>query len=114
MESTKVNNPAQDQAKLVSIVSYLTIIGLIVAYVLNKKNPTQLGSFHIRQSIGFTIFSFLLTFVGFVPGIGLILAGIANIIILAGFIFCLIAAFKEQEKELPFVGAMFQKWFSQI
>ncbi|MHC5201537.1 DUF4870 domain-containing protein [Myroides sp. LJL119] len=114
MENTKTQSLTQDQGKLVAIISYLTIIGLVVAYILNKKNPTQLGSFHIRQSIGFTIVGFLLTFVGFVPAIGMILSGIANLIILVAFIYCLIAAFKQQEKELPIVGGMFQKWFTFV
>ena len=45
------------EAKNLAIISYLTIIKLILALVLN--NPKQeLASFHIRQYLGIFLFGF--------------------------------------------------------
>ena len=49
--------------KVVALVSYLTIIGWIVALILNSNNKSDLGSFHVRQSLGIILTGFVLGFV---------------------------------------------------
>ena len=36
----------------VAILSYITIIGFIVAIILHGNKKTSLGSFHLRQALG--------------------------------------------------------------
>lgn len=103
-----------DQGKTVAIVSYLTIIGLLVALLMNKNNPTALGRFHIRQSIGITAAALFLGCVSFIPGVGEILGKVVGIIVLFAVILGILAAVNQQEKGLPVVGPLFQKWFSMI
>ncbi|MHC5354799.1 DUF4870 domain-containing protein [Myroides sp. LJL115] len=103
-----------DQGKTTAIISYLTLIGLIIAYFMNKNNPSKLASFHIRQSLGLNIVCFLAGFLGYVPVVGGILSPIIGIASLVAVIYCIIAAFKSEEKQLPIVGGMFQDWFSKI
>ena len=101
--------------KTVAIVSYLTLIGFIVAIVLNSNKKTKLGAFHLRQALGL-----LLTFVGivvcdivlaFIPILGwlAILALWVAIVVLV--ILGLVSAIKGEMKPVPVIGPMYQKWF---
>lgn len=114
MEKTKLNLATTDQGKTVAILSYLTIIGLVVSYVMNNSNPSSLGRFHIRQSIGMTITAIVSGVVAYIPGVGGILSSILGIVVLIAFIIALISAINGKEKELPIVGAYYQKWLSSI
>ena len=49
-----------DQSKVVAIVSYITIIGWIIALILNQSKKTELGSFHVRQALLLWICWFIL------------------------------------------------------
>jgi len=35
-----------DNAKLIAILSYITLVGWIIAIVLNSQSKTKLGSYH--------------------------------------------------------------------
>ncbi len=41
-----------DNGKTVAIIAYITLIGWIIALVMNNGNKTALGSYHVRQSLG--------------------------------------------------------------
>ncbi|WP_400263217.1 DUF4870 domain-containing protein [Sphingobacterium sp. SG20118] len=114
MDKNKMNLGDANQGKTVAIVSYLTLIGLVAALVMNNSNPTSLGRFHIRQSIGITVFAMALGTLSFIPGIGGILSKVAGIIVLIALVLGILAAVNKQEKEVPVVGQFFQKWFSMI
>jgi hypothetical protein len=42
---------AKSRARLVAVLSYISIIGWIIALIMNEGNRSALGSFHIRQSL---------------------------------------------------------------
>lgn len=89
--------------KIISIVSYLFLIGWIVALVLN--NPKQhLASFHIRQSLGIILLSIVLSFI---PVIGWIVS-------LVIWIIGLMSAVNGEEKPVPVIGEQFQMWFKGL
>lgn len=96
-----------DNAKIVAIVSYITIIGWIVALILNSQKKSKLGSYHIRQ----TLLLYLLTFVFMIiPVIGWIL----NIAVFILWIMGLISAINEEEKPIPIIGEYAQDWFKSL
>ena len=49
-----------EQGKQTAIVSYLTIIGTIIAIFMNNETKNSFASFHIRQALGIFITFFLL------------------------------------------------------
>lgn len=62
-----------DNGKTVAIVSYLSIIGWVIAFVMHGNNKTPLGAYHLRQtitlfivSIGIWILGMILAFVPFI------------------------------------------------
>lgn len=112
-----------DPGKTVAILSYCTLIGFIIALVMNgdQKNKSDLGVFHIRQSLGIFVTSFSMMIISFIfmfiPFIGWMISILINIAYLGIFIFWimgLIAAINAERKAVPVLGDMYQKWFSGI
>jgi len=93
--------------KTVAILSYITIIGWIVALVLHGNNKTQLGAYHLRQSLGLFICMFILAWI---PLVGWIL----NIVLFAFLIVGLIYAVQGEQKPVPLIGDFFQNIFSGL
>jgi uncharacterized membrane protein len=93
--------------KNVAIIAHLTLIGWIIAMVMNSGNRNELASFYIRQMLGLMLVAFLLSFV---PIVGWIL----NLGMLALWIISLMGAFEGQKKMVPIFGEYFQDWFKSV
>lgn len=105
--STKQNIKKKDQAKLVAILSYITIIGWVIALVLNMNQKTKLGSFHLRQALIIVLAGMV---VMWIPLVGWLL----GIILFVLWIIGLIGAINGQEKEIPIIGKYAQDWFKGL
>lgn len=92
--------------KVIGIVSYLTIIGWIVAIVLNNPKD-DLASFHIRQSLGIILMGVVASIL---PFLNLVLWIIPLIAWIIGFI----GALQGEKKLVPYVGEYFQDWFKSL
>src|SRR5215469_8543094 len=44
--------PAANEDKTAAILSYITLIGFIAAIIMHSSKKTQLGAFHLRQTLG--------------------------------------------------------------
>lgn len=99
--------------KTISIISYITIIGWIIALVMN--NPKQsLASFHIRQMAGILIFGIALSLLNYVPMMGGLLRSIGGILVFIMWILGFISAIQGEEKPIPIIGEYFQDWFKSL
>ena len=92
---------------LVGVLSYITLIGWIVALILNLNGRTSLGSFHIRQALFLGLVSMVLMFI---PVIGWFLQVVVLIFAIMGIIY----AAQGKETELPLIGATAQKLFKGL
>lgn len=102
-----------EKGKSAAIVAYLTIIGTIIAYFMNNETKNTFASFHIRQALGIHITYFLLgAFVSIFDSWMVTYAFWIFIIILWGY--GLMTAIQGEQKEVPLMGAQFQKWFSTV
>lgn len=106
--------------KTLSIISYITIIGWIIAYVNYNKLAVKdsLTKFHLKQALGIAILgialSIVLTIIGMVvPTLASILS-LANLGILALWILGIINANNQQEIPVPVVGRLFTDKFDFI
>ncbi len=79
--------------KTTSIVAYITWIGLLVAYLAGDKEGAK---FHINQALVILLFSLL----SVIPCIG----WIWGIFMIVCWVMGLIAAVKQEEKEVPLIG----------
>ncbi|WP_333862395.1 hypothetical protein [Sphingobacterium sp.] len=114
MERSPIQKVTSNDGKTIAIISYLTIIGLVAAIIMNSKEKTALGQFHIRQSIGISVTGMALGLLRFVPGIGGIAISIVGLLLLVALILGLMSAFSGERKPLPFIGEKYQEWFNMI
>ncbi len=97
-----------EAGKNVAIIAHLTLIGWIIALIMNSGDKkTEYGSFYIRQILGLAIMALVL---GFIPVIGWIL----NIGVIILWVISLVNAFSGSEKPIPGVGPLFQSWFAGL
>ncbi|MBT8296533.1 MAG: hypothetical protein KJO51_08960 [Gramella sp.] len=101
------------QAKTTAVVAYITIIGTIIAYFMNLEPKDKFASFHIRQAFGINITFYL---IGALMGLfdqGFII-GAFYVFFFVLWGYGVIMAIKGEEREVPILGPLFQKWFSTI
>ncbi len=130
MENEQTNQPidtsndGQVQDGTVGIIAYITLIGFIIAIVLNNDKSgadKKFGAFHLRQSLGLIIFTVGLYIVLMILSAILIsiswrmlsVVSLMSMIlwlgILALVILGIVNAANKQEKELPLIGGMTSK-----
>lgn len=86
--------------KTTGIISYITIIGWIIAYCAGDKEGAK---FHLNQSLVLWISNIILGVLGYVPIIRYVV-WIGSIFLIVCWVLGLINACKEEEKELPLIG----------
>lgn len=112
MNTEKTENRAQEMdEKTIAIISYITIVGWVIAYVQLSKNKTQLAVFHIRQSLFLMLCAFgiciVQMLVAFIPYLGWIISlslGLIMLGFLVLWIIGLINAISGEQKPLPIFG----------
>ncbi len=115
--SATMDNPNPTQTgtdpKVVAIVSYITLIGLIIAIVLNNPK-SDLGSFHIRQALGITLLAIVGSFLNIIPILGQILYIVIILGTLVLWVIGLVSAVQGEKKPVPVLGEKFQEWFRSL
>jgi uncharacterized membrane protein len=106
--------------KAISIISYITIIGWIIAFLVYNNEPekSSLAKFHLKQSLGLGILgilNFILegVVVSFAPSAS-ILFTIIGLGIFILWIIGIVNAVNEEEKPVPLVGNLFVDKFDFI
>lgn len=93
--------------KTKAIVAHITLIGWIIALVINSNEKDEFASYYIRQLLGLYLLGLILTFI---PVIGWIL----SIVVFVFWVLSLIGAVQGEKKETPWVGKYFQEWFKAL
>ncbi|WP_394758411.1 DUF4870 domain-containing protein [Flavobacterium sp.] len=106
--------------KTISIISYITIIGWVIAFIMYGNNPekSSLAKFHLKQSFGLAllgILNFIIegVVVSFAPSAS-ILFTIIGLGIFVLWIIGIVNAVNEEEKPVPLVGNLFVDKFDFI
>ena len=105
----------KESGKFLSVIAYITIIGVLVAYFLNqdKKKKSDLTSFHVKQALGLWLLFFT---------IGYIVSGFSNITITYSlwvafsvlFLYGIFGALSGKENKIPLLGHFFQNIFKSL
>ncbi|WP_378173290.1 DUF4870 domain-containing protein [Aquimarina sp. SS2-1] len=103
----------EKQGKTAAIVSYITLIGTIIAFFMNQDDKNSFASFHIRQALGIHIGFYLLGALVSMFDSWLISSSF-YVFIFVLWVFGLITAVREEQKPVPIVGSYFQDWFTFI
>ncbi|HSH92763.1 MAG TPA: hypothetical protein VK968_01310 [Roseimicrobium sp.] len=127
MSNTEINvtpTTASKDDNTTAILSYITIVGFIVAIVMHSEKKTALGAFHLRQVLGFILISvvaglvvgimaFILAFVPLIgPFLAMALWGSLWMVGLAFWIIGLVAAINGKQTPVPVVGEPIQRLFA--
>ncbi|SHG72099.1 hypothetical protein [Flagellimonas flava] len=96
-----------ESGKTVAIIAHLTLIGWIIAIIMNSSNKTEIGSFYVRQVLGIFLVGLVL---GLIPIVNLI----GWIFPLILWIVSLIGAINGNQKPVFLVGEYFQNWFKGL
>jgi uncharacterized membrane protein len=109
----KMSNTDHKQGKIAAIVSYLTIIGCIIAIFMNLETKNALARFHIRQAFGIHIAFY---------GLGVLVSQFDSWLISSSFyVFFIVlwvygfsGAIQAKKTSIPLLGPQFQLWFKFI
>lgn len=107
------------QKKTVSVISYLTLIGWIIAYINYRKGAkSSLAKFHLEQSFGLAILvivtNIILTIPVYFDAFFTVLLIINNMGLVILWIAGLISAYYGVRLPLPFIGFYFKDKFRFI
>ena len=84
--------------KTIAIISYITIIGLIIAFVMNNEKKNEFASYHIKQMLGLSLTGLVLSFINIIPILGWIISLVGSLVLFFMWIMSLINAMNEKEK----------------
>lgn len=101
-------------AKVKAIVAHITIIGWVIALVINMNQKEEYASFYIRQTLGIMLAGVVLPVVNVVPVLGTVVAAIGGIILFVFWLMSLIWSISGEMKTVPWVGQYFQDWFRTL
>lgn len=104
--SQKVENE-----KLVAILAYVFIIGIIWYFVDEKIQKSSLAKHHVQQGIVLTLTSIAINFVGSaIPVLGwFIILPLGNLLVFILWIIGIVYALQEKQKNIPLIGQFGKK-----
>lgn len=100
-------NEVSKDGKNIALIAHLTLIGWIIALVMNNTTKSEFGSFYIRQVLGLGLCILVLSFIPF-------LKWILGLGIFVLWVMSLISALNGEKKLTPILGAHFQEWFKSL
>jgi uncharacterized membrane protein len=114
IENNNIQSDVVAEGKTMAIVAYITLIGLIVAFVLNIEKKNSFANYHIRQSLGLGLTGLVLGMVNIIPLLGQLVSIIGFFILLVMWISGLMSALNGKEKPVFLLGEKYQEWFKGI
>lgn len=108
-----MNQQTIEEGKSLAVLSYLTIIGSVIAIIMNGEKKNDFTSFHNRQGLGLCLLWMIIGY--FVSQFDNMQISIAFWVSMGALLFLgVITAINGTMKPIPFVGAIFQKLFKGL
>jgi uncharacterized membrane protein len=109
-------NNTQIDPKAVSVISYLWLLGWVIAFILHNQQPSRLGAFHLRQSLGIMLLGAGIWALNLIAGLlhTAYLGWTLSLGLFVLWIIGLVSAVKGEEQPLPLLGEQFQRWFKDV
>lgn len=102
-----------EKGKMTAIISYILIIGVLIAMSMNSESKNKFASFHIRQALGLSILFIALGLV--ISNFGSPMITFSMWIFMSVLWSCgMITAIKGQMISVPLIGNLFQTIFKNI
>lgn len=103
-----------EEGKTIAIIAYITIFGLLIAFVMNNDKKNSFAAYHLRQSLGLGITGLALSVINVIPILGWLISILGSIFLIILWVMGLISALNGQEKPVPVLGNKFQEWFKGL
>lgn len=100
--------------KWIAVISYLTLVGWVVALVSNSKDKNTFAGFHIRQSLGILGLFVVANIVLVIPILGWVVSVAAWLLAIVLWFIGFVDAFGERTNPVPVLGEKFQEWFASV
>jgi uncharacterized membrane protein len=103
-----------EEGKTLALVAYLTLLGTLIAFFMNREKPNPFTAFHIRQGLGLGLLQLL---------IGNLVVGYNGEIMISYsfwmffsvlFLYGIFGAVSGKLNKIPLLGDFFQKIFKSI
>ncbi|MGB3342355.1 MAG: hypothetical protein WBA61_00450 [Aequorivita sp.] len=96
--------------KSTALIAYTPFVGFMISYFINKDENHAFATWHIKNMFGL----FLMFVVAMVvqSQIDIMVGDILWFICVGLWLFCLVMAFLNKEKGIPFLSEKFQNWFT--
>ena len=114
IEEKEFSNDNVVEGKEIAIIAYLTIIGLIIAFIMNKDKHYDFASYHIKQVLGLAVIGLIVFVIGQIPILGWIISILVFIPLLIIWIMGLMNAINGKKKPIPLIGKYALDWFKNI
>ncbi|CAM4097344.1 DUF4870 domain-containing protein [Flavobacterium antarcticum] len=99
------------EGKKIATISYITIIGTIIAFTMNSEKKNDFAAFHIRQALGIfiTFFAF-----GYIIGYfnSWMITSAFWVFIFVLWMYGFLGALEGKKRLVPIVGPLYQKLFT--
>ncbi len=101
------------EGKTTAIISYMTIVGAIIAMTMNREPKNEFARFHTRQAFGLHLMfhAFALFSSVWYNQYGLYGLYLCYIVL---WVYGFIGALGYKKQLVPILGSYFQKWFTFI
>lgn len=95
--------------KIHAVVAYLTFLGWIIAYFLNRDAKNKFATYHIKNMFGLL----LILFVAQIMQTQHLLFGeVLWLLAFVLWVISLVMALTNKQKGIPFLSEKFQQWFT--
>ena len=102
-----------EEGRQMAIISYITLIGLVIAFSMNLEKKNEFARFHIRQALGLNILFYIISFfIGYFNS--LMISGSFYVFFIVLWVFGLTNAIQSEYKPIPLLGDYFQDWFKSV
>jgi len=102
-----------DEGKTLGLVAYLTLIGTLIAFFMNRDKRNPFTSFHVRQGLGLGILYMIIAYV--VSSFNSMMVSMSFWVFFSILYFYgLFGAITGKMNKIPLIGDYFQKLFKSI
>ena len=102
------------EGKTIATIAYFTIIGLVIAFIMNNDKKDDFASYHIKQSLGLAVTGIALGMIGMIPILGWLISIFGVFVMLYMWIMGLLNAINHAKKPVPILGTKYEEWFKNI
>lgn len=113
MENTITEKTIED-GKNIAAIAYITLIGLIIAFVQNNEKKNAFAVYHIRQSLGIIVTGFALGVVGIIPVLGWLVLIFGSMGLVVLWVIGLMNALNGKMAPVPVLGKKYNQWFAGV